>query len=124
MCYCSPVLVGFKGLLNICAKFGLKNVVEYNPIKLLCMVFKPCGFNLKCSDIYMDINKLAYVKEAKYLGMIICNDLKDDGDILRHLRNFYARSNSIIRKFQHCSMGVKLRLFHVYSCTTLIMALI
>ena len=46
------------------------------------------------------------LKEAKYLGVIICNDLKDDGDILRHLRNFYARSNSIIRKFHHCSVGV------------------
>ena len=34
------------------------------------------------------------------------------GDILRHLRNFYARSNSIIRKFHHCSVVVKLRLFH------------
>ena len=43
----------------------------------------------------MNVNKLAYVKEAKYLGVIICNDMKDDGDIWRHLRNFYARSNSI-----------------------------
>ena len=69
----------------------------------------------------MNVNKLAYVKEAKYLGIlgvIICNDLKDDGDILRHLRNFYARSNSIIRKIHHCSVGVKLRLFHAYYCTT------
>ena len=84
----------------------------------LCMVFKPRGFNLKCPDMYMNLNKLAYVKEAKYLGVIICNDLKDDGDILRHLRNFYARSNSIIRKFHHCSVGVKLHLFHAYCCTT------
>ena len=66
----------------------------------------------------MNLNKLAYVKEAKYLGVIICNDLKDDGAILRHLRNFYARSNSIIRKIHHCSVGVKLRLFHAYCCTT------
>ena len=34
----------------------------------------------------MNVNELAYVKEAKYLGVIICYDLKDDGDILRHLR--------------------------------------
>ena len=66
----------------------------------------------------MNVNKLAYVKEAKYLGMIICNDLKDDGDIFRHLRNFYARSNSIIRKCHHCSVGVKLRLSLAYCCTT------
>ena len=84
-------------------------------LKSLCMVFKPRRFNLKCPDIYMN---LAYVKEAKYLGMIICSDLKDDGDILRHLRNVYTRSNSIIRKFHHCSVGVKLRLFHAYCCTT------
>ena len=30
----------------------------------------------------MNVNKLAYVKEAKYLGVIICSNLKDDGDIL------------------------------------------
>ena len=59
----------------------------------------------------MNINKLAYVKEAKYLGVIICNNLKDDADILRHLRNFYGRSNSIIR-------SVKLHMFHAYFCTT------
>ena len=32
----------------------------------------------------VNVNKLTYVKEAKYLGVIICNDLNDDGDILRH----------------------------------------
>ena len=117
MCYC-PSPSGLQGLLNICAKFGLVNDVEYNPIKSLCMVFKPRGFILKCPDIYMNVNKLAYVKEAKHLGVIICNDLKDDGDILRHLCNFYARSNSIIRKCHHCSGGVKLCLFYAYCCTT------
>ena len=66
----------------------------------------------------MNVNKLAYVKEAKYLGVIICNDLKDDRDILRQLRNLYARSNGIIRKFHHGSVGVKLRLFHAYCCTS------
>ena len=106
ICVIAPSPIGLQGLLNICAKFGFENDVEYNPIKSLCMVFKPRGFNLKCPDMYMNLNKLAYVKEAKYLGVIICNDLKDDGDILRHLRNFYARSNSIIRKFHHCSVGV------------------
>ena len=65
----------------------------------------------------MNVNKLAYVKKAKDLGVIICNDLKDDGDILRHRRNFYARSNSIIRTFHHCFVGVKLYLFYAYSCT-------
>ena len=62
----------------------------------------------------MNLNKLAYVKQAKYLGVIVCNDMKDYDDILRHLRNFSARSNSIIRKFLHCSICVKLHMFYVY----------
>ena len=85
ICVIAPSPSGLQGLLNICAKFGFENDVEYNPINSLCMVFKPRGFNLKCPDMYMNLNKLAYVKEAKYLGVIICNDLKEDGDILRHL---------------------------------------
>ena len=47
----------------------------------------------------MNVNKLAYVKEAKYLGVIICNDQKDDGYILRHQGNFYARTNRTIQNF-------------------------
>ena len=66
-CVIAPSPSGLHGLLKVCAKFGLVNDVEYNPIKSLCTVFKPRGFkfNLKCPDIYMNINKLAYVKEAK-----------------------------------------------------------
>ena len=91
----APSPSGLHGLLSICANFGLVNDVEYNPIKSLCMVFKPRGFNLKCPDMYINVNKLACVKEAKYLGVIICNDLKDDGDILRHLRNWTDRQTDI-----------------------------
>ena len=53
ICVIAPSLSGLQGLLNICAKFGFKNDIEYNPIKSLCMVFKPRCFNLKCSDIYI-----------------------------------------------------------------------
>ena len=56
----------------------------------------------------MNLNKLAYVKQVKYLGVIVY--LKDNEDILRHLHNFYARSISIIRTIHHCSIGVKLHI--------------
>ena len=62
ICVIAPSPSGLQGLLNICAKFGLENDVEYNPIKSLCVVFKPRGFNLKCPDTYINLNKLAYVK--------------------------------------------------------------
>ena len=68
---------------------------------------------MKCLDIHMNLKKLPYVNQAKYLGVIVCNDLKDDEDILRHVRsNVYA--NSISRIFHPCSIGDKLNLFHAY----------
>ena len=132
ICVIAPSPSGLQGLLNICAKFGLENDVEYNPIKSLCMVFKPRGFNLKCPDIYMNVNNLAYVKEAKYLGVIICNDLKDDGDILRHLRNFYASLIALSENFTTvpwvlnyiCFMRIVVQLIAANYGLTLIRALI
>ena len=49
----------------------------------------------------MNINKLAHVKQAKYLGVILCNDLKDDGDI----RDIYVifMLGQIIRNYQKIS---------------------
>ena len=66
-------------------------------------------FVLKCPDIYMILSERAYVKGVKYSGVTVCNDMKNNEDILKHIRKFYARSNNITRKFNHCSIGIKLR---------------
>ena len=68
------------------------------------MVVKPCGFHLKCPNVYMINNKLEYVEKSKCLGVIICCDRKDDENMLRHLHSFRARSNSIIGKCHNCSI--------------------
>ena len=81
------------------------------------MVVKPHGYQLKCPNIYFNNNKVEYVEKVIHLSVFICNDLKDDEDMLRHLHSFYAKSNSIIRKFHNCSVVVKLHLFHAYWCT-------
>ena len=47
---------GLQGLLNSCTKFDLENDVKCNPIKSLCMIFKPHGFHLKCPDNYKNLN--------------------------------------------------------------------
>ena len=62
VCVIAPSPSVFQSLMNICAKVGLEDNVEYNHIKSLYMVFKPRGFFLKCPNIYM--NKLAYVRQA------------------------------------------------------------
>ena len=117
LCVIAPSPRGLQSLLDICSKYGIENDILYNPAKSSCLVVKPTRFQLKCPDVYINHNKLDYVVKVKYLGVVIYDDMKDDEDMLRHLRSFYARSNSILRKFHNCSVDVKLYLFHAYCCT-------
>ena len=88
LCVIAPSPSGLQAFLNICAKFGFENDMKYNRIKSICMVIKRRAFHLNCPNIYMNNNKLVFVEKTKYLGGVICNDLKDDEDMLRHLRSF------------------------------------
>ena len=53
--------------------------------------------------------------ERKILVVLITANFKDDDDMKKHLRAFYIRSNTLIRKFYH-SIDIKLILFRSY-CT-------
>ena len=58
----------------------------------------------------MNSIKFKYFEKANYLGVIICNDLKDDEDMLTYV-------DSINNEFNKCSIGVKLHRFHAHCCT-------
>ena len=49
-----------------------------------------------------------------YLGHIINNNLNDNKDIERQLRNFYGKSNILLSTFGSYLYGVKLQLFMSY----------
>ena len=59
---------------------------------------------------------LKYVVESKYLGFSFCDSKEDDNDILCQMRTVYAKSNTLLRTFSHCSTDVKFTLFQSY-CT-------
>ena len=42
---------------------------------------------------------IPYADSVKYLGVMFTPDLKDDIDMLRHLRTFYARDNTSLGQF-------------------------
>ena len=48
-------------------------------------------------------NTLQYAKEFKYLGHIITEDLTDDADIQREIRNLSTRTSILLRRFQMLS---------------------
>ena len=48
--------------------------------------------------------------------------MKDDADMNRHLRSFYARSNVIFCKFPHCSASIKVNLIKTLILCTILLA--
>ena len=68
--------------------------------------------------MFIGSDALKYVAESKYLGFSFCHSKQDDNDILRQRRTVYAKSNTLLRTFSHCSTDVKVTLFQSY-CTAL-----
>ena len=74
------------------------------------MTLKGCtipNFNLNGMILHV-------VASYKYLGHYITDDLSDDDDINRQRRTLFVQGNIILRKFNMCSLGVKLTLFRIY----------
>ena len=105
---------GLQTLLNICTDYASCNDITYNSLKSSCMVFKPPRYKLTCPDININGNVMPYSESCKYLGVMLNSTGSDDDDIRKHLRCFYARSNTLLRKFHHCSTDIKLSLFKSY----------
>ena len=61
LCVIEPSSSGLQTLLNICSKHDFEIDILYNPIKSICMVVKPHGYQLKCPDVYLNKNKFEYV---------------------------------------------------------------
>jgi len=82
------------------------------------MVFKPKLLAKVVADIFLQFslgtNSLQFVKEFKYLGHTITDNLTDDADIQRKVRNLFVRTNIFRRRFYKRSMAVKCILFKTY----------
>ena len=59
--------------------------VIYNPLKNVCIVFKPDRFSLKCSVVHLGKNVLEYQQKVKYLGVLLNDNLNDNDDIMRQM---------------------------------------
>ena len=92
---------GLHSLLNICSDYALDNDIMFNQKKSQCVVFKPDKFKLSSPEIVLDGSSFSCVDDIKYLGVVLNNLFRDDSDMKRHLRSFYAKSYTIIRKFHN-----------------------
>ena len=111
----SPSSAGLSQLLRECEKFGTRHDVKYNAKKSAVMIYR--SMTLKgCTISNFKLNGmiLHMVASYKYLGHYITDDLSDDDDINRQRRTLFVQGNIILRKFNMCSLGVKLTLFRTY----------
>ena len=75
---------------------------------------KHCG----CPVIYLGNSICEFVKEVKYLGVMIHSSMKTTIDVARKTCKFYLQANLLPRNFRYCSDQVKYVLFQTY-CTNL-----
>ena len=66
-CLLAPCAIALQKLLDICHEYGVEHVVIYNPLKSVCIVFKPDRFSLKCPLVHLGNNVLVYQEKVKYL---------------------------------------------------------
>ena len=110
-------LLLYKSCLMCVLNIALQTILLFNPVKSVCIVFKPCRFKLYCPTVSIRTERLTYVNTVKYLGFVFCENKKDDEDMLKQMRSLYAKSNKVIRMFNHCTVDVKLLLIKSY-CTS------
>ena len=82
----------------------------FNPVKFVCVTFKPKNSKLSCPSVRLDSNIWEYISQTKYLGFMFNTNAQDDEDMLRQMRTLYIRSNKLLRTFHYCSTDVKLEL--------------
>lgn len=114
----SPSWSGLQSLLNVIASSANEISMSFNTKKTVCMIFNPANKRKIICDAFPAFKlagcNLLFVEQFKYLGHIIDNCLNDDCDIKREIKNLFMRANLLCRRFQRCSLQVKLRLFRSF----------
>ena len=111
----APSHAALQKLLHQCEIFARDVELTFNNRKTYCMCIKPKWLkHMEVPTVYLNNTPLTYVDCHKYLGVVLSKDLSDNLDLLRQVKSIYSRGNEIIKEFTHCSVDVKLKLFHSY----------
>ena len=69
LCLLAPCAIVLQELLDICHEYGVEHNVIYNPLKSVCIVFKPDRFSLmKCPLVHLGNNVLEYQENVLLRG--------------------------------------------------------
>ena len=119
LCIVSLSSAGLQQLLSICDQYCAVHSITFNVKKSVCMFFR-CSMNKTCdiTNVVLSGNSIDYVHKTKYLGVLLCSDMKTSIDVIRQTSKFYAQANTLLRNFRYCSDDVKCMLFRSF-CTNM-----
>ena len=89
MCLLSFSSAGMQKLLTILDQYSNDNDLMYNIKKTTCMCFTPKSCNSYECKLSLNQEFLSYVREARYLGVVIQLS-GTDNDVHRHMRKHDA----------------------------------
>ena len=95
-----------QSFLYVCYYYDSDNDILFNPIKSLCTILKPKAYKRYLSSVFIGSDALTYVAASKYLSYSFCDSKQEDNNILRQMRTVYAKSNTLLRTFCHCSTDI------------------
>ena len=72
-----PTTIALQKLLDVCFEYSIANDLLFNPVKSVCIVFKPCRFKLYCLTVSIGTEPLTYVNTVKYLEFVLCKNKKE-----------------------------------------------
>ena len=113
ICLLAPTANAMQSLLDVCYEYGTENDILFNHIKFICTGFKLKSYKLYLPTAFIGQEALKYVSESKYLEFSFSDSKCDDCDMLCQIRSLYAKSNSLLRTFSHCSIEIKITLFQL-----------
>ena len=67
------------------------------------------------TNVVISGNIIEYVHKTKYLGVLLCYDMKTSIDVFRQTSKFYAQANTLLRIFRYCSDDVLCILFRSFA---------
>ena len=99
ICVMVPTAIALQKLLDVCFEYGIANDLLFNPVKSVCIVFKPCRFKLYCPTVSIGTERLTYVNTVKYLGFVFCENKKFER--CHRLGNLAAFRRPVIVRFSN-----------------------
>ena len=95
--------VAFRTYLALLSRLPQPLGMLFNTEKTVCMSASPYDRSKIVSHCFPQFTlagcDLSYVAQFKYLGHIIEQSFVDDTDINRELKNLFARTNVLLRRF-------------------------